>query len=174
MRSVAIVLAALGMGAAVSAAGAERPKANAKACFERIKQLAGDWVEKDPKTGKEQVMTRFRVTAGGSAVEEIIMPGAPHEMVTVYHLDGNSLLLTHYCAVGNQPRMKATPNSTPERIEFKCAGGSGMKSHDDMHMHHAVMTFPAGDRFVAEWFAFQKGKPGAHSVKFDTTRKPAR
>src|SRR5687768_10780544 len=99
MRKTVIALAAIGLVAAISAGAAEKPKnPGAKAAFERIKQLAGDWMEKDPKTGKEMVMTRFRVTANGTAVEEIVMPGAPHEMVTIYHLDGDSLLLTHYCA----------------------------------------------------------------------------
>src|SRR5688500_4572531 len=126
MRILSISLAAAGF-IAVSGlcSGAEKPKeAGAKACFERIKKLTGDWVEVDEKTGKETVMLRYRVIAGGSAVEEIIMPGEPHEMVTVYHLDGSSLMLTHYCAVGNQPRMKATAASTPAKIEFKCVGRS--------------------------------------------------
>ena len=173
-RSVLVL--AVAAAAAVSGVSAlAGPKENgAKACFERIKKLSGEWVQKDPQTGKETVLLKYRVTAGGTAVEETVMPGEPHEMITLYHMDGDSLTLTHYCAVGNQPRMKATPASTPAKMEFKCVGGSNMKSHDDMHMHHAVLSFPADDKFQAAWTAFEKGKQSPHSVKFDVTRKPAK
>ena len=47
----------------------------------------------------------YSVIAAGSAVHEHMFPGGPHEMVTVYHLDGPDLLLTHYCAAGNKKLM---------------------------------------------------------------------
>src|SRR5690348_2757738 len=72
------------------------------ACFERLKSLAGDWMGKGPG-GQEITMLRFRVTAGGSALEETEFPGTDHEMVTVFHMDGDRLALTHYCHLGNQP-----------------------------------------------------------------------
>jgi hypothetical protein len=31
----------------------------------------------------------------------------PYEMVTVYHLDGKKLVLTHYCSGGTQPRVRS-------------------------------------------------------------------
>jgi len=43
---------------------------------------------------------------GGTAVlERFTHPGSggPQTMLTVYHLDGDDLLLTHYCVAGNQP-----------------------------------------------------------------------
>ena len=171
MRRFTVVLAAIGVLAAGMVFAADKPKeSSAKACFERIKKLTGEWVEVDEKTGKETLLLKYRVTAGGTAVEEIVMPGEPHEMVTMYHLDGDSLVLTHYCAVGNQPKLKATEASTPNKIEFKCAGGTNMKSHDDMHMHHAVFTFPSADKFVSSWTGVEKGKPG-HAIKFEVKRK---
>jgi len=30
-------------------------------------------------------------------------------MLTLYHRDGNRLVLTHYCREGNQPGMQAKP-----------------------------------------------------------------
>ena len=46
----------------------------------------------------------YGVTAAGTAVMEALFPETDHEMLTVYHLEGNDLVLTHYCAMGNQPR----------------------------------------------------------------------
>src|SRR5262245_51156677 len=76
--------------------------------LETIKKLAGDWVAVD-KDGKptDKVVSSIRVTAGGSAVREILFPGSDHEMVTMYHQEGPDLILTHYCILGNQPRMRA-------------------------------------------------------------------
>ena len=172
MRSLTLALVAVGVaGICGFSSAADKPKeSGAKACFERIKKLAGDWVTVDEKSGKETTMLKYRVIAGGSAVEESIMPGEAHEMVTVYHMDGPSLMLTHYCAVGNQPRMKATPTSTPAKIEFKCVGVSNVKSHNDMHMHHGLLTFASDDAMVTEWTGVDNGKPG-HAVKFNVKRK---
>ncbi|MEZ6019293.1 MAG: hypothetical protein R3F17_04090 [Planctomycetota bacterium] len=41
-------------------------------------------------------------------MREIMFPGQPFEMTNVYRLDGNDLCVTHFCAVGNQPQMRAT------------------------------------------------------------------
>src|SRR6058998_1207043 len=78
--------------------------------LERLKKLAGTWVAAD-KDGKptDQVVSVVRVTAAGSAVHETLFPGQPHEMVSLYHTDGADLVMTHYCSLGNQPRMKADP-----------------------------------------------------------------
>lgn len=144
---------------------------NAKACFARLKSLAGDWVQTDAKTGKSQVALRYRLTAGGTAVEEVEFPGAPHEMVTLYHMDGDNLVLTHYCGLGNQPHMRATDASTPEKIFFECSGeGGNMKSHEDMHMHALKLTLAGRDHLLAEWTLSSGGKPG-HEAKFDVRRK---
>ena len=79
----------------------------AKAIFEKIKSLSGDWIAtKGEHKGK--VTLSVRVIAGGSAVVEREFPGSAMEMITVYHMDGNNVMLNHYCMLGNQPRMKAT------------------------------------------------------------------
>src|SRR5687768_12947493 len=107
----ALMVVALGF----ASARAEDAPAKAKpthAAFEKIKALAGTWVEAD-KDGKptDKVVSVVKVTAGGSAVQETIFPGTQMEMVSVYHLDGADLVMTHYCMLGNQPRMKADPKS---------------------------------------------------------------
>ena len=68
-------------------------------------------------------MRRY-ATAGGSAVQETQFPGTPMEMVSVYHLDGADLVMTHYCVLGNQPRMKADPKSPADKIHFTFASGT--------------------------------------------------
>src|SRR5437868_11062744 len=84
--------------------------------LETMKKLAGTWLAAD-KDGQptDQVVSIIKVTAGGSAVHETLFPGQPHEMVSSYTVDGPDLVMTHYCVLGNQPRMKADPNRRPIR-----------------------------------------------------------
>src|ERR1051325_5418396 len=66
--------------------------------LDTLKSLAGTWEMTTPD-GKKLV-TEFQVTANGSAVREIMFPGAgDHEMTNMYSLDGDSMLVTHYCAM---------------------------------------------------------------------------
>jgi hypothetical protein len=139
--------------------------------FEAMKRLVGDWVAVG-KDGKptDKVVSSIRVTAAGSALEETLFPGSDHEMVTMYHLDGADLVLTHYCVLGNQPRMRAEPSEDIKRIVFKFIGGTNLKSNDEQHMHQATLTLDGKDHFEAEWVSCKDGKP-CHQVSFDLVRK---
>ncbi len=145
-------------------------KAGASACFTKLKSLVGDWYKTDAKTKDETLALRFRLTAGGNVLEETEFPGGPEEMMTMYHMDGSSLVLTHYCHMGNEPHMKATIASTPSKILFEWAGGGNMKSEQDTHMHALKITPIDKNHLVAEWTLAQNGKPG-FKAKFDVHRK---
>src|SRR5262245_3481481 len=101
------------------------PPAPTNAGLEKMKKLAGTWVAVD-KDGKptDQVVSVIKVTAGGSAVHETIFPGQPHEMISVYTAEGSDVVLTHYCVLGNQPRMKADSKAPGNQLAFKFAGGT--------------------------------------------------
>src|SRR5262249_6635714 len=65
------------------------PTSPTNTALEKMKKLAGTWLLAD-KDGKptDQVASIIKVTAGGSAVHETHFPGQPHEMVSVYTVDG--------------------------------------------------------------------------------------
>ena len=150
----------------------DTPTSAGAARFEAIKKLAGDWVEAG-QDGKptDKLVSSFRVTAAGTAVEETIFPGTGHEMVTMYHLDGPDLVLTHYCMLGNQPRMRAEAGASANQIRFKFTGATNLKSANDNHMHEATFTIAGDDRLQAEWVACKDGA-ACHKVAFDLIRKP--
>jgi hypothetical protein len=131
---------------------------NAK--FEKLKKLAGTWVEAD-KDGKptSKVVSVIKVIAGGSAVQEVTFPGEEMEMMSVYHLDKDDLLMTHYCVLGNQPRMKADPASPANQIHWKFHGGTNFNPAKDMHMHSAILTFVDDDHITIDGEAWVDGKP---------------
>ena len=114
-RRFALSFCSLALLVALAVANAdEKGKAGAvmpaQTQFEQLKRLAGDWIgNADHGDVKHEATISYKVTSAGRTVQETIFAGTPHEMVTMYHLDGDALLLTHYCAIGNQPRMKAEP-----------------------------------------------------------------
>jgi hypothetical protein len=147
--------------------------ADAKAAFERIKGLSGSWSGVGG-TEMPNMDVNYRVTAGGSTVEETLFPGTPHEMVTMYHLDGDRIMLTHYCALGNQPTMVGSPVGSMRgdvaTIRFQFASATNLASPQAGHMHDAEMTFEGKDRVVSTWTFWKDGKR-EHDAKFELTRK---
>jgi hypothetical protein len=150
-----------------------KPSSDTHPGFEKLKKLAGTWVEAD-KDGKptDKVVSVIKVTSGGSAVQETLFPGQPMEMMSVYHRDGSDLIMTHYCMLGNQPRMKADPKSPANQIRFQFAGGTNFDPAKDMHMHEGTLTFVDDDHIEFAGVAWINGKPETdHCATMKLTRK---
>jgi hypothetical protein len=136
------------------------PPVAANSAFEKMKKLAGTWLVAD-EDGKptDQVMSIIKVTAGGSAVHETLFPGQPQEMVSIYTVDGPDLVMTHYCVLGNQPRLKADPESPANQISFQFAGGSNLDPTKDKHMHSATLTIVDDGHIEVAGVGWQGGAP---------------
>ena len=150
----------------------KKPEAGKHPGLEQFKQLAGEWVGKEvkgPNEGKE-VRAIYKVTSAGTAVVETLFPGSDHEMVTVIHPDGDALLLTHYCALGNQPHMKAAGKAEGGKIAFQFVRATNLKSDKDPHMHDVAFTFVDKDTYRSEWTFFKDGKASG-TVVFEMKRK---
>lgn len=137
--------------------------------LEMIRGLVGDWEHIAPDGSKTGASNSFRETAGGSAIEEVIFGGTDHEMLTIYHVDGGRLMLTHYCVLRNQPRMVARSQAEPGVIQFDFLDGTGMDPSVDPHMHEAVIEFLDENHYNATWTSFNKGEPEG-AVTFQMTR----
>jgi hypothetical protein len=167
VRPIIIALAAAAAIAPATHAG-EQPAA---AAFDKLKALAGEWIDIDGAFGmKDQVAVTYRVTGGGKTVVETLFAGQPHEMVTVYHQDGRAIALTHYCSAGNQPRMRAT-TTDGRTLAFAFDGGSNLDPAKDAHMHSGTIEFLGPDRVKAQWVGWDKGKPSGHTPTFNLRRK---
>ena len=163
--------------ASMTSASADTVAEN-RAGFERLKSLAGDWSGPGGEGAEMAVVeVRYRVTAGGTAVEETIMPGTPHEMITMYHMDRDRLMLTHYCTAGNQPSMVAVPGESKiskdgevRTLRFVFEHGTNMPDANVGHMHEAQINFTGKDELSSTWTYWSEGKPG-HQANFHLTRK---
>ena len=136
------------------------PSPQKNAGFEKLKTLVGTWVAAD-KDGKptDEVVSVMKLTAGGSALHETLFPGQPHEMVSIYTIDGADLLMTHYCMLGNQPRMKASTKSPANKLNFEFAGGTNFDPKKDKHMHAATLTIVDADHYEVEGIGWENGEP---------------
>ena len=108
--------------------------------FDFLKRLVGTWSGPSHDESMPQETFEFRLTAGGTAIEEREMIGSPMEMLTVYHMDGKDLVGTHYCILGNQPRVVAARRVEDDTLAFACSGKPGNSgSHDQEHVHGWTM-----------------------------------
>jgi hypothetical protein len=115
------------------------------ATIDRITKLEGDWYRIGADgNATDELVSRFKTTAADTTVIETMFPGTETEMVTAYHQDGPTLILQHYCSHGNQPRMAATPASTPDQYVFDFVSGTNMALNDP-HVHAITLTFESED-----------------------------
>ncbi len=89
---------------------------DAPATFARLKGLVGEW-KGSWEPGSEPTTVTYSLTGNGSVLREDYRIGET-TMSTVYHMDGDELMLTHYCSIGNQPRMRAQSVSADGEIIF--------------------------------------------------------
>lgn len=157
------------------AADEAAPAVTAKSAFARMKTMAGEWKSETPDKehghGEGKAKVVYSLTAGGTALMEHQFPASDHEMVSVYHLDGDDLKMTHYCAIGNQPRMKLDRKaSTPTTLVFVFDGGTNFDPAKDMHIHALTVEFKEGGKVVENWQAFEGGKK-AHELAITLVRQ---
>ncbi len=164
MKLHRIILTAL---LAAGLAFASDPAVDAKAAFARLKSLAGEW-QADTSMGKSHV--NYEVIAGGATVlEREIIPNM-HDMLTAYHLDGDRLLLTHYCVAGNQPRMQARRyDAKSGELRFEFLDATNLASPQAGHMHNATLRFADATHLNAGWEFYEGGKKKT-AERFEYTR----
>ncbi|MFI5184182.1 MAG: hypothetical protein ACHQNV_07285 [Vicinamibacteria bacterium] len=144
-----------------------------KKAFELLKGLAGQWSDKEAKAGEGPVPSiQFLIASGGTVVEEVQFPGSPHEMRSLYYMDGNELVMTHYCGMGNQPHMRLdTAKSSTSQLVFDFVSGTNMDPAKDLHVHSGWIKPDGGDRLEAEWTVYSAAKPaGSHHFSLSRAR----
>jgi hypothetical protein len=163
---VVAALASYALDGPSIARGAEPANADVKnAGFEAIRALTGTWVATKPAEGQKPMTLVFRPTAGGSAIIETMFPGSEREMTNLYTVDDKGVVLTHYCMVGNQPRLRLT-SVEKGVLKFEFIDAGNLKSRDEAHMDSLEMTVK-GDQMTQRWSMYQDGKvTGDHSFEF--------
>ena len=142
--------------------------------FDRLKLLVGEWVaaEAAPSFKQGELISRYALTGGGTALVDTLFPGKPYEMTTVYTRDGADLALTHYCTAGNQPHLRATAPAPNARVlELAFDGGSNLDPSHDSHMHSARLQLVGPDEIVVDWQSWDAGMPNGSPMRLHLLRK---
>jgi hypothetical protein len=152
MRSLlTLTLAALLLNLSAFAQNQEPPKVPAaNPQFNALKTLAGDWTMKT-RDGKTAARTYRVVSSESAIILEQNMPGEAN-IITMFHPDGQRTVATHYCSMGNQPRMVAAASKHTKTIPFKFKDitnddGKSGSMRDltivliDKHHHNQVWTW---------------------------------
>jgi hypothetical protein len=165
MKNHLIAISAVVCLAAMSAAA----QSSNQRSFDLMKSLTGNW---EGKTDRGNVHVSYKLTAGGSALMAEIqseMQGKSDDMISMIHLDNGRLLLTHYCAAGNQPRMQATASPDGKTITFDFVDATNLASSETGHMQRVSFTFVDANHHVEEWHFAVGGKEMVQ--KFDLQKK---
>jgi len=122
--------------------------------FDLLKGMQGKWAGKNQQG--EAIEVTFRETAGGSALMSEIHGHGPENMITMFHMDGDRLLMTHYCSAGNQPRMKAV-SADAKSVSFEFVDGTNIAPGDG-HMQHVTFSQPDSDHQIEDWIFVDHSK----------------
>jgi hypothetical protein len=164
VRKLQIIMLALTFAATAAYAQTDAQKA-----FATLKTLPGSWEGSgmESANSKTPVRVDFRITGGGSAIMSEIQ--GHEDMISMFHLDGDRLLLTHYCAVGNQPRMQASASPDGKTLTFNFVDATNLSSPDAGHMQKMILTVLDQNHHTEEWVFIDHGKE--HKAVFDLRRK---
>ena len=153
--------------AAALLAAAPAPKKN-NPDFDRMKSLVGEWAGKSD--GGNSVTVSYKLVSSGTALMETLDPSGEYEMVSLYHPDGDRLMMTHYCAAGNQPRMRSAKSSGDSKtISFSYVDATNLSGPSEGHMIGLDITFEDADHFAQKWN--WTGEPPSKPEVFHFQRK---
>jgi hypothetical protein len=149
--------------------GQTRPQDRTKseAAFKQLASFVGEW---EGVQDGVPIEVTYTLTANGTALMEEQKPGDSSPMITVFTVDGDHLIATHYCVTGNQPQMvSGVPGDLQKGVKFSLLRVTGMKTPADWHNTGLTVMLNDKDHMTQRWTYLYKGKAGA--TVFHYTRK---
>ncbi len=149
---------------------AHTEKSKSAVAFERLSSVVGEW--KGVQDGTDITLT-YTLTANGSALMEEFRPAQGPVMMTMFSVDGDHLIATHYCAAGNQPQMATQRITDPQNkvLVFSLVRVTGMTTPEDWHNTGLEVLLEDKDHLTQRWTYLYKGKSG--TTVFHFARKQA-
>lgn len=166
MRTTArFLICLLAFGANGAAASEAQQQSRSVATFKQLTAVVGDW---EGIQDGVPVKVTYTLTGNGSALMEQVQPGDPASMITMFTVDGDRLIATHYCAARNQPQMvtKSIGDLATSGVTFSLLAVTGMKTPDDWHNTGLTLTLDDADHMTQRWTYVYKGKPGTTTFRY--------
>lgn len=139
-------------------ASAQATDSGAKKAFAKLKTLAGSW---QGTIMDIPINFTIRAVSSGTAIlheGDTSREGPPKHEITMFYLEGDRLLATHYCDAGNRARWDGKMSQDGKAIEFSFLDVVG--STRGGYLKDMVITMVDADHhIVAFTFVMPDGKP---------------
>ena len=89
---------------------------------------------------------------------------------TVFHLDGDRLLATHYCAQGNQPRLRLRAGPGSDVLVFEFLDATNLGSATDPHLVRLTFLSRDPDHLVREEVYAENGREAVGTLLLERVR----
>ena len=154
---------------AAAAATPATDKTQSEEAFDRLASLKGEW------TGEQEgvkISVIYTLTANGSALMEEFRPESGRVMITMFTVDGDHLIATHYCSAKNQPQMVTSAIADVQKpLAFSLDRITGLKSPDDWHNTRLTVIQEDDNHLTQEWTYQSKGKTGKTTFRYTRVRQ---
>jgi hypothetical protein len=141
--------------------------ADSPAVFAHLKLLAGEWEAELPGFGK--LTASVHLVSNGTAIEEIIGTPKDNEL-SVYTLNVDKILLTHYCAMtpdGHQVHLQASRlGSESDPLEFHFVSATNLHTLSAPHMRRVTMMISDRDHYSERWIKTENRKDTVFNLNF--------
>jgi len=132
--------------------------------FEVFQSLKGAWTIRADNKIMPFDMT-YAVASNGTIVTEQF-----GKELSVFYRDGDSLVMTHFCNRGNQPRLKLKSGGPAGRYEFDMFDITNVKGAPDAHVQKIIYEILDSTHMNLE--IIWKKDAGEESEKYALTKQP--
>lgn len=146
---------------------------SASAVFAALKPLVGEWRSTDPANATR---VSYALVANGSTLVESWTMSPTRTSMTVYTMDGERLLATHYCPQGNAPRMQWTGTDASGAHRFLFVDGANLQDREGFHEHAFWIrvddagTITRSETYIANGAAYDPAQDEGAPESFERVR----
>ena len=138
------------------------------AAFARLRSLVGDWEARTDQGGIIRVS--YRLVSNDSVLVQRFVTPSGKETLTVFHPDGARLIATHYCAQGNQPRLRLDPASAKDRFVFTFLDATNLPKPSAAHLVRLELQLETATQYTEIETYQEDGKPDVTTLHFKRVR----
>lgn len=171
MRKLLIIFTILTAAAFASAQQTPKPvvpQSDAKIAFTKLKAMSGSW---QGTVMGIPINFTIRAASSGTAIlhEGTTEKGPPDHEITMFYLEGDRLIATHYCDAGNRARLEGKMTPDGKSIEFSFLDVIG--STKGGLVKRMLFTMADANKHLVEFtFIMPDGKPIELRGEFQRTK----